>query len=274
MYKIIGADGKEYGPVTADQMLRWIAEGRANAGTRAQAEGTTDWKNLSEFPEFAAALSAKSLPPAMAVGAAAAPVDPDALAQQIIAGGVQISIGSCIERGWNLVKSDFWPIVGASAVAYLIIGALGIIAGPVMGGVYYYFLKRIRGQRVEFGDIFSGFTLAFLQLFLVALIAGILQTIGFFLCVIPGIYLMVAWIFAVPLVIDKKMDFWPAMELSRKVVNKVWWPVFGLLVLLWLIGMLGVVLCCVGIFVAFPVIVASLAYAYEDLFNRPGQTAA
>lgn len=55
MYKIIGADQKEYGPVSADEMRRWMAEGRVNAQTLIQAEGQTDWRPLSTFPEFAAA---------------------------------------------------------------------------------------------------------------------------------------------------------------------------------------------------------------------------
>jgi hypothetical protein len=52
MYRIIGADGREYGPVNVEQLRRWIAEGRANAQTRTVAEGTMDWKPLSLFPEF------------------------------------------------------------------------------------------------------------------------------------------------------------------------------------------------------------------------------
>jgi hypothetical protein len=64
MYKIIGADGKEYGPITADQLRQWIAEGRANAQTRILAEGATEWKPLSEFPEFAATPS--GAPPSLA----------------------------------------------------------------------------------------------------------------------------------------------------------------------------------------------------------------
>jgi hypothetical protein len=52
MYKIIGADHKEYGPVSADQITQWITQGRVNAHTRAQAEGG-DWKPLGMFPEFA-----------------------------------------------------------------------------------------------------------------------------------------------------------------------------------------------------------------------------
>ena len=53
MYKIIGADQKQYGPVSADEVRQWIAEGRANAQTLIQAEGSTEWRPLSSFAEFA-----------------------------------------------------------------------------------------------------------------------------------------------------------------------------------------------------------------------------
>ncbi len=56
MYKIIGKDGQQYGPVTAEQLRTWIAENRANAQTLVQADGTQDWKPLGSFPEFAADL--------------------------------------------------------------------------------------------------------------------------------------------------------------------------------------------------------------------------
>jgi ribosomal protein S27AE len=51
-YKIIGADLMEYGPASADQIRQWITEGRVNAETRLQAEGTAEWKPLAEVPEF------------------------------------------------------------------------------------------------------------------------------------------------------------------------------------------------------------------------------
>jgi hypothetical protein len=60
MFKILGADQKEYGPVTSDQLRQWIAEGRVNAQTRVLLEGTTDWKPLAEFFEFAKVLKAAS----------------------------------------------------------------------------------------------------------------------------------------------------------------------------------------------------------------------
>ncbi len=62
MYKIIGSDGREYGPITADQLREWIAEGRANAQTRALAEGAAQWKPLTEYLEFAPALGRTPAP--------------------------------------------------------------------------------------------------------------------------------------------------------------------------------------------------------------------
>ena len=53
MYKIIGTDQREYGPVTANELRKWIAEGRANGQTLVQEEGSS-WKPLSSWPEFGA----------------------------------------------------------------------------------------------------------------------------------------------------------------------------------------------------------------------------
>src|SRR5262245_48067103 len=65
MYKVRGTDQKDYGPVSADVLRRWIGEGRANAQTLVQAEGSADWKPLSAFSEFAGALAARTLPPVL-----------------------------------------------------------------------------------------------------------------------------------------------------------------------------------------------------------------
>jgi hypothetical protein len=63
MYKIIGADQKEYGPINADQLRQWIAEGRVNGNTKVKLEGTEGWKSISELPEFATSLPAVPPPP-------------------------------------------------------------------------------------------------------------------------------------------------------------------------------------------------------------------
>ena len=63
MYRIIGGDGQSYGPISADQLRQWIAEGRANAQTRVQAEGQAEWVALGELPEFAGGTAAPPVPP-------------------------------------------------------------------------------------------------------------------------------------------------------------------------------------------------------------------
>ena len=268
MYKIIGADGREYGPVTADQLRQWIRDGRATAQTKVQVEGATDWKTLAELPEFADALprsgTGPSTPPVVNA------VNAEALAAEILARDYRIEIGRCISRGWELVKSDFWMFVGAAFLAGLInrAGPLAlIIGGPMMGGLYALYLKKMRGQPATFGDAFNGFTAAFVPLMLTKIVSTLLTVLGCLFCILPGIYLAVAWVFALPLVIDKKIDFWQAMELSRKVVTKHWWVMFGFLIVCGLVILLGVALCCVGVFVATPVVQAALMYAYEDIFG-------
>jgi hypothetical protein len=59
MYRILGADGRQYGPVPAEGVRQWILEGRANAETRTLVEEGTEWKPLGSFPEFAAWLAAQ-----------------------------------------------------------------------------------------------------------------------------------------------------------------------------------------------------------------------
>ncbi len=54
MYRIIGADGRVYGPVDAAQLQQWLAEGRLNGQTQVCAEGSTEWRPFAQFPELGA----------------------------------------------------------------------------------------------------------------------------------------------------------------------------------------------------------------------------
>ncbi len=66
MYYIQGADQKEYGPVSADQLRQWITENRLNRFSPARADGESLWKTLGDFPEFADVLGALPAAPASA----------------------------------------------------------------------------------------------------------------------------------------------------------------------------------------------------------------
>jgi hypothetical protein len=305
VYKIIGADGREYGPVTVEQVQQWIREGRANIQTQVQTEGGTEWKALGELPEFSASFTGRgTTPPAI-------PANAEAPAVASSAPGHEIDIGSCIHRGWNLVKNNFWRLMGTSALVFLLFGGVSValrrivnsllgvplptlgpypvwdamvqqwpgflvsslwnlcVGGALLGGLYNYYLKLIRGQTATLADAFAGFTGALIPLTLAHIVSGFLSGIGWLLCLVPGIYLGVAWKFTLPLVIDKRLGFWEAMELSRTMVTRQWWSVLVLLLLAGLLSISGIILCCVGVFATAPIGIAAVLYAYEDIFGVP-----
>jgi hypothetical protein len=55
-------DGKEYGPVSFEQLKRWVAEGRLNHQTRVQPPGATEWKLASEVLELKELLASTPTP--------------------------------------------------------------------------------------------------------------------------------------------------------------------------------------------------------------------
>lgn len=63
MFKILGSDGKEYGPIDSNTVREWIRERRANGQTRVQPAGSAEWIELSTLPEFATSLASASAPP-------------------------------------------------------------------------------------------------------------------------------------------------------------------------------------------------------------------
>jgi hypothetical protein len=296
-YKVIGGDLKQYGPVSADDLRKWIADGRLNAMSLVQVHGDVEWKQLSAFPEFADALAGK---PATLI----APL-PMEFPANWLERDYELDIGGCVSRGWELVKTNFWPIVGITALIMLLTMAinqvLGLFTRPAIdamisehrvspggiaiivlttivscpiyavfiAGLFKYYLKLIRGEEAGIGDAFSGFGRSIGQLVLLGLVMNILTIIGYVLCLVPGIYLAVAWFFSIPLVIDKQMGFWEAMEASRKMVHKHWFLVFVFLLVYGLLSMAGIIACCIGIFVTLPIGLGALMYAYETIFCPP-----
>lgn len=321
-YLIIGGDGKEYGPVTDADVRQWIAEGRLNGQSLAKAESDAEFRPLTAFPEFAAAFGGANPPTITPL----TPASPAEFSER----DYDLDLGGCIARGWNLVKENMSPLF-VGALIYLLIecavsGLAGlpfigpvfsianfICSGALMGGVFYLFIRVIRGEPAEIGDVFSGFRRGFGQLFLGVFVPSLfigLCMIPFIvvfviklvpvisqlhqlqpgqtpdpetiralksallpalpvaiICAIPATYLSVCWKFTLPLIVDRRMDFSAAMKASWKMVNKHWWQVFGLVVLVGLLNVAGFLACCVGLLFTIPVGFAALMLAYETIFG-------
>jgi predicted Ser/Thr protein kinase len=213
-------------------------------------------------------------------GSSTPPPDPKAFTDEILARDYQVNIGHCLQRAIALVTGEPWPIIGVCALVTLLVQVayssfIGlIVGGPLLAGLWLYFLKKARGERATLEMAFSGFGPQFVPLFLTGLVAGLLTILGFICLLLPGIYLSVIWMFPLKLIIDRKLDFWPAMELSRQVVGKHFWKCLGLWLAIILVSLSGIVLCGIGVFLTVPIGVAMWVYAYEDIFSSKKPAAA
>jgi hypothetical protein len=241
MYKIIGGDQKEYGPATAEELRAWIAEGRLSGQSLVQVEGCNEWKPLGKIPEFAEALGAQS---SWAQAGTEGPRPIGGPVSNLSNLQPQVQIGSCLGRSAKLLAENFgllfgacflvWSISFLAEFHYITLSLFAVLRGVFYGGLYLVFLKRIRGQPASVGEVFAGFGVSFSQLLLTGFIGAFVSWIGCCFCLLPGIYLFVAWTFGVPLAADRRLEFWSALESSRKVVSRVWFEVFALLVLAFL----------------------------------------
>ena len=118
MYHILGADGKEYGPVTGEVLRQWIAQGRANAQTKVKPEGGADWQPLASVPEFGPDF-------AHVPGAAPAPPLPAAPVEAKTSG---LAITSLVLGILGLVSCGVTSLVG------LILGIIALAKIKASGG--------------------------------------------------------------------------------------------------------------------------------------------
>ena len=246
-------------------------------------------------------------------GALHATADPDEMVRHILDTGRTIDVGRCLSRAWAVLKANFWPMIGVTLLVFLVMGAGGLvpfigscislaISGPLMGGLYFYLLKQVRGEAATVGDAFSGFSKNYSQLlfgyvvpalfaylpllpfgiYFVAhyinngrrgpnfgVVDGVLVGVG----VLALIYLALVWMYTLPLIVDKGLGFWPAMGVSRRVVNHRFGPVLLLMLVSMAIALAGALACLVGLLVALPLTFTMTMCAYEDLFGAAEQPA-
>lgn len=150
MYRIIGSDGRTYGPATADQLREWIAEGRADAQTQVWVEGASQWRPLAEYAEFAPLLTMR--PPSLAAPgtacSAARPPSPSLATASLVMGLLSLTCGLCCCYGlpFNLLGIVFalvalaqmrhqpWPRAGrGQAIAGLVLSLLSLALAAFLG---------------------------------------------------------------------------------------------------------------------------------------------
>jgi hypothetical protein len=238
------------------------------------------------------------------------PVNPDQLLQEVLSREFEVDIGRCVGRAWEAVKANFWLAVGTTFLVVLCMQACGIIpfvgvclsmvfSGPLIGGLYLFLLKLVRGEPASVGDGFTGFSklfgplLAAFILMCLCIYAPLLPCVIYAVAtkqlagaspspdaiffglavvgVLGAVYLGMALSMALPLVADLELGPIHALRISWRVVSRKWFSFFGLGLVCGLIILLGLLALCVGLFVAMPVTYAAWMCAYEDVFGAgPG----
>lgn len=140
------------------------------------------------------------------------------------------------------------------------------ISPALMMGNFIVAAKLLHRHTPRFGDFFSGFFLLW-PLLLVSLVGSLLIGIGMIFFIIPGIYLTVSYLFASCLVVDRRLDFWTALEMSRRTVTPLWFGFFAFLLLMLLINLAGALLLGIGLLASVPISFCALTVAFQDLFG-------
>lgn len=183
----------------------------------------------------------------------------------------QVNMGTWISRAWELLFSDLGYFliltliyVLVTAVASATVVGVFIVMGPLTVGLYYAAFKKIQGKSLQIGDISKGFNF-FAAALISSILVAIFITVGFTLCIIPGFIVSALYLFTPIFILDKNLDFWNAMEASRKLAQKHLFELSVFIILLGLINIVGAILCGVGLLITFPLSILAIAVGYDEL---------
>lgn len=199
--------------------------------------------------------------------------------------------GEWVSRGWALVR----PYLVTHALIALVVAVLsaltiGILAGPLTCGWFMILLRQRRDPAYEpqFGDLWKGFEvfgqsfLAWLVIAIVTAVAGgLVGTIAAVIEAVPvvgqllapmtgavlAVCVMVVFLYVFPLVVDRRMDFWPAIQLSAETTAPEFLPFAGFALILYVLNTIGAALCGIGALITGPVVMAAIAVSYEDVLR-------
>ncbi|MBV7564102.1 hypothetical protein [Pseudomonas sp. sia0905] len=218
--------------------------------------------------------------------------------EQALSRGYDFTIGGLLSEAWQLTKGIKGIIIGGFLIFYVAILVASFVVGAVLGifsmfsdslaliiisqllttiiasAVSYPFfaglnmvgIRRAAGQPVSFNEIFGHFG-SLVPLLIAAVLMMLLIYLGMILLLIPGIYLAVAYMLAIPLIVERGLSPWQAMEASRKAITQHWFKVFGLFLLLGLIVSISAIPLGIGLIWTIPLFVMVMGVLYRTIFG-------
>jgi uncharacterized membrane protein len=146
-----------------------------------------------------------------------------------------------------------------------------IIQGPLMAGFHIFCMKKMLGRRAEFADLFTGFNF-FVPTLVASLVISLFVFAGSLACLIPALIVAAMYKFTYLFIVDKRMDFWPAMQASHAVVKNDYFGFTMFVLLIILVDVLGALCLIIGVFVAVPVTIAAITVAYREIVGFEQRT--
>ncbi len=144
-----------------------------------------------------------------------------------------------------------------------------IVSMPLAMGLFMIAVKRATGAPAEATDVFAYFPKT-MPLFVTALLMYLFIAIGLCLLVLPGIYLMVAYCLAMPLIVEKNLSPWDALEASRKAVTHRWFRFVGLYIVMLVIMIVAAIPLGIGLIWVMPMFMLAAGIVYRNIFGYEG----
>ncbi len=209
----------------------------------------------------------------------------------------RFTVTTLIKDAWHYSKGAKGPIWGGLIVMYLLLIAGGmaiamatpflaaqgdprqtvvidVVMQAVLSFLSYVFtagiiliaVNKIGQKQYSWKMVFSGFRRfgAMIGLFI---LQTIMLIIGFALFILPGIYLSVGYVLAVPLLFEKRLSPWQALETSRKAVHKRWWTVFFTFIVMVILVSISSIPLGIGLIWTIPMFVVLVGVLYYHFFG-------
>jgi len=154
-------------------------------------------------------------------------------------------------------NSIFIAIVGELIYAWITL--------PVAMGLFAISLDRVAGGEVSNDRLFLFFPQA-TRLLVTTVLMTLLIFVGYVLLIIPGLYLSVAYLFVLPLLVQRELGMLDALEVSRKAITHRWFTVLGILLVLALINVIGAIPLGIGLIWTIPWTMLAMGVMYQRIF--------
>ena len=154
---------------------------------------------------------------------------------------------------------------GPASIAVSVLGLLVliVIGGAISSAYMAGLLDVANGQPVTIGSFFKPRNVG--AVVLASLIVGVLTSIGFALCYLPGLVVALFTMFTTVVLIDRNLSPIDAVKASIDIVKANLGQSILAYLIAGLITSVGLLVCGIGIFVAAPVAALFLVYTYRKL---------